>query len=57
MTHQHAHIKTLFAKVIEHTNKGVKVLTVDSKGITKTEKTGKIQFFTSKDWKELFKQI
>ena len=57
MTHQHVFLKTLFAKVIEPTNKGVKVLTMDKQGFTKTEKTGKIQFFSTDEWKTLFQPI
>jgi hypothetical protein len=57
MTHQHVYLKTLFAKVIEPTNKGVKVLTMDKNGFTKTEKTGKIQFFSNNEWNTLFKPI
>jgi hypothetical protein len=33
------------AEILEKTNKGYKLFTKDSKGLTKKERTGKIQYF------------
>ena len=43
--YQHKFIKTMTAEILEKTNKGYKLFTKDSKGLTKKERTGKIQYF------------
>ena len=57
MTHKHKYISTCTAKILETTNKGYKILTINTKGLTKTERSGKIQYFDKWLWEYNFEPI
>jgi hypothetical protein len=52
--YQHKHIPTLTATIIKPTENGYQLLTKNTKGITTTEKKGKKEFFSTKQFLDLF---